>query len=327
MSDTLVVETDKAQHKPGDTVVEMDLDSDPSPREPEHDPQPKTDPAKDAIAQIARAHQERDEAVARASAAEGARIQAIQQQAQQRGAALAAEAEAATAAASSAERAYASAVESGDAAAQARAMRELSSASAKLDRANDMLQHIKSGGDPTSGGGNVTPPSPVPPTGGQYTAKTQAWIDSHSKFDTDHAVRGRMFSEHNRLVREGYLADSPAYFRELNRAYEDATKESAVADKGGFTGAPPSRSGGSSGGGRNVVQIPNMGPVTVVYHSNGRVGVSVDPADRTKPGGFEEGARVCHMKLADYVYDLVKIETEKKQGKFTGLITSEGQKY
>lgn len=243
--------------------------------------------------------------------------------------------ESATSEKSSAAQALRAAREAGDIDAELKAQEQLQNAIWRLNEATRDLEAAK--GDPTSAAGNVTEDGqggrqPIAGDTGVSPA-TQSWIDRHPRFTSDIGYRQVMLKAHADAITDGITVDSPAYFRHLD-------EQAAVLDSGGgggggmdvgklsgsrplqgnqqdFGGAPTTRGGSNSGQGGSRVVNSRLGPITVRDRSDGKRILSVPPGLKAD---FEEGAKVCGMKLADYINDIVE------QGD-TGLIIGEGHDY
>ena len=212
---------------------------------------------------------------------------------------------------------YQAALESGDFAKTAQINTKLNGAINRQQRAQGDLEMLK------AGNGRAIPQNQGQSNNG-ITPATQQWIDSHPEFSAKGHVKDALILYHNQLLRDGLVAESPAYFRALDAEYDRITgnrQEPPMSQNNRqFDGAPPSRGGGTQGG-RTVRTL--LGPVGVTQR-NGQTLISIPESVRAD---FEEGARVTQMSLADYALEQVRAAQEREQGGTGGLITTEGATY
>lgn len=264
------------------------------------------DEAGEALADARRQLQERDAALATANEARTRAERETQRahagRAQDRGAALAASVEAATSAQAQAVARKRSARDSGDLEEEIKADQALAVATYRLEasRAAQTAQQ----GDPTSGAGRMEPQ--------QQQGVSQAaanWIAQHPRFNSDTQYRDAMLAEHNRVVTQGYVADSPAYFRELDRRATELEGRGMNNDR--FDGASPSRGNPSNGGSTTKQTV--FGPVTIYKLAGGKTRIKVD---QNRMEDFKEGAKITGMPLAEYALALTETNsTETGEGR------------
>lgn len=221
--------------------------------------------------------------------------------------------------------AYRTARETGDTEAEMEAQQAIAEATYEQRRAADYLAQYGAAGDQ----GN---PTPEPAQNDGPTPEARAWIDAHPRFRSDAEYRAIALGAHNSAVQEGYLQNSPAYFRFIERTLarvfpEENTEHREQRDNRemtqNFNGAPPSRGGSGGGtGGRTVNTL--FGPVGVVRRSNGSMQITIPPERRDD---WAEAARINNMSMKDYVAEHINIRSEMDAGGNGGLITTEGATY
>lgn len=246
---------------------------------------------------------------------------------QSRAAVAASAVESATSQVAAAEAAYMTALENADLAGQVKAQKDLAAATTRQVNAQTELANVKTVGDPTGQGGQMTEPgATTQPRAGDIDPRAQAWIDQHPRFKNDPGYRDAILASHAAATNDGIQPNSAAYFRELDRT-------AAALDGGGnggdqmdgnggqrrenFSGARSGRGGGNSGGTRTVQTA--LGSVTVGRRSDGTVTLRVDP---NKAEDFKEGASICQMDYGEYVYEQVKIAEEQALGGNAGMNSS-----
>jgi hypothetical protein len=250
--------------------------------------------------------------------------------ARDRAAAVAATVEAAKSEAELAESAFVSARETGDAVAEARALRAMSAADFRLNQATGELAAIQAGGGDQPQANQQPRRQPRGPG-----PAVQEWIARNPRFNTDNAFKQAALAAHAEAVTDGIVAESPAYFRHIeSRLAEQFGQDGQSQERQQrmeeprtpqrreqFSGAPPSRGDGNGASRANTVQTL-LGPVTVNRLANGTIGIQIPQALREN---FEEGARISEMTLAEYAHDQVKVAEERKSGGNGGMIESETQ--
>lgn len=270
----------------------------------------------------ATARRERAERVAAQRRAEDAERRLQESQAgrvEDRAAALRAELDSAKTARDAASAAYRAARESGDMDGEQAAIELLTAANVNIRAGEaDLARH---GAAPRADGG-AAPRAPQQATQ-QFTPETQAWIDAHPQFMTDPAYRAACAGADQLARARGLAVDTPEYFRYVERTIarelngERDTQQENRMDRGN-SGAPPSR-GSSNGPGSRIVQT-DIGQMRVTSGANGKLSIAFPNAHER--GDFEEAARICNMKLADYCHEQVKIDDDRRQGRATGLVTA-----
>lgn len=225
--------------------------------------------------------------------------------------------------------------EAGDLDAELKADDMLASANYRLDKTKDELDQLAGGGEmrmedarPGTGGGQQQHQGMAP--------ESVAWIEAHPRFKTDKGYKQAALTADSQCVIDGIIRNSPAYFRELNKAVADY--EGADGNNGGehvnnrnnggrrpasSEGAPPSRGNGGHGGAPRMVKTP-LGTLTVSRRNDGKLAIQIPPGSRQD---FEEGAKVTGMSLGEYAHEQVKIADEVAAGGNGGLITEEGSIY
>lgn len=275
----------------------------------------------------ATARRERAERVAAQRQADDLRRQLQETQAsrvEDRAAALKAELESAKTARDAASAAYRAARESGDLDSEQAAIELLTAANVNIRQGEaDLARH---GAAPRADGG-AAPQPPAQPSGQKFTPATQAWIDAHPQFLTDPAYRAACAGADQLARARGLDVDTPEYFRYVERTIarelngERDTQQENRMDRGN-SGAPPSR-GSGNGPGSRIVQT-DIGQMRVTSGANGKLSIAFpDARDRAD---FEEAARICGMKLADYCLEHVKIDEDRRRGRPTGLISGDGRR-
>jgi hypothetical protein len=270
----------------------------------------------------ATARRERAERVAAQRRAEDAERRLQESQAgrvEDRAAALRAELDSAKTARDAASAAYRAARESGDMDGEQAAIELLTAANVNIRAGEaDLARH---GAAPRADGG-AAPRAPQQATQ-QFTPETQAWIDAHPQFMTDPAYRAACAGADQLARARGLAVDTPEYFRYVERTIarelngERDTQQENRMDRGN-SGAPPSR-GSSNGPGSRIVQT-DIGQMRVTSGANGKLSIAFPNAHER--GDFEEAARICNMKLADYCHEQVKIDDDRRHGRATGLVTA-----
>ena len=274
----------------------------------------------------ATARRERAERVAAQRRAEDAERRLQESQAgrvEDRAAALRAELDSAKTARDAASAAYRAARETGDIDGEQAAIELLTAANVNIRAGEaDLARH---GVAPRADGG-AAPRAPQQPTQ-QFTPETQAWIDAHPQFMTDPAYRAACAGADQLARARGLAVDTPEYFRYVERTIarelngERDTQQENRMDRGN-SGAPPSR-GSSNGPGSRIVQT-DIGQMRVTSGANGKLSIAFPNAHER--GDFEEAARICNMKLADYCLEQVKIDEDRRRNRPTGLITGDGRR-
>lgn len=270
----------------------------------------------------ATARRERAERVAAQRRAEDAERRLQESQAgrvEDRAAALRAELDSAKTARDAASAAYRAARESGDMDGEQAAIELLTAANVNIRAGEaDLARH---GAAPRADGG-AAPRAPQQATQ-QFTPETQAWIDAHPQFMTDPAYRAACAGADQLARARGLAVDTPEYFRYVERTIarelngERDTQQENRMDRGN-SGAPPSR-GSSNGPGSRIVQT-DIGQMRVTSGANGKLSIAFPNAHER--ADFEEAARICNMRLADYCHEQVKIDDDRRQGRATGLVTA-----
>lgn len=218
----------------------------------------------------------------------------------------------------------------GDVDAELKAGEALASANYRLNKTKDDLESLGTdggqGGGQDDGQGGGGQPVKIAP-------ETQEWIGQHPRFKTDKAYRDAAMAAHGQAVLDGIMANSPAYFRELDKAVKEFEKAERGGDNGGrdmsddtrhgSEGAPPNRGSGGHGGASRTVKT-KLGDLTVSKRADGKLSIFIPPGVRPD---FEEGAKICGMNLGDYAYEQVKITDEIASGATGGLITEEGSRW
>jgi hypothetical protein len=277
---------------------------------------------KDHEATSRRERAERVAAQRRAEEAERLLQEARVGRVEDRAAALRAELESAKTARDAASAAYRAARESGDLDGEQAAIELLTAANVNIRQGEaDLARH---GAAPRADGGAAPQPQAQPPAQ-KFTPATQAWIDAHPQFLTDPTYRQMCVAADALARARGLDADTPEYFRDVERTIArelngDSPQERRM-DRGN-SGAPPSR-GSSNGAGSRIVQT-DIGQMRVTEGTGGKLSIAFPNAHER--ADFEEAARICNMKLADYCHEQVKIDNDRRAGRGTGLITSNGRR-
>jgi hypothetical protein len=270
----------------------------------------------------ATARRERAERVAAQRRAEDAERRLQESQAgrvEDRAAALRAELDAAKTARDAASAAYRAARETGDLDGEQAAIELLTAANVNIRAGEaDLARH---GVAPRADGG-ASPPLAAQPSAQKFTPATQAWIDDHPQFLTDPAYRAACAGADQLARARGLQVDTPEYFRYVERTIARELNGEREAQENrmdrGNSGAPPSR-GSSNGAGSRIVQT-DIGQMRVTSGANGKLSIAFPNAHER--GDFEEAARICNMRLADYCHEQVKIDDDRRQGRATGLVTA-----
>lgn len=165
---------------------------------------------------------------------------------------------AAQAEATSAEQRYAAAFEAGDAAALARASRDMGTATARLERLQEAKADIEDGikqRPKVPPAGSQQPPQRQPPTDAieRFTEKmsqrSAAWIRKNPDCVTDPKKNARMLAAHNLAFADGIEVDSDEYFRRIE---EGVGIKKADPEPSGDGRRPSSAAASGAGAGGNL---------------------------------------------------------------------------
>jgi hypothetical protein len=232
----------------------------------------------------------------------------------------------------------------GDVDGEAKALGDIAAAAALNAHAKQELASLDVA-DPTSPAGKMVDPGTQ--TTQQTTrqaptmdARSQAWVDAHPRFRNDQVYRKAVMDAHNQAINELKIPEfSEAYFAHMDGAAaaiargEDPTSgadnmtdptDPKPAPKRGasFQGARPNGNGASPGA-TKTYKTP-ISDLTVTTRADGTKTIRVPP---TAVAEYKEYAEINGMKYEDYIQGLVGIEEEKGDGRYPGIITTEGGIY
>lgn len=147
--------------------------------------------------------------------------------------------------------------ESGDYAAEARVIRDLSIAGARLDRAEQDKANFDAWKEQQK---NAPVHQPAEAQPAKFTPATQAWIDAHPRFNTDQEYRAVAIHADGIARMRGIAADTPQYFKfvedSLDKHYGTQQTQQRYNTTTPSTSAPVSRDNGGNGGMRpNQVRL------------------------------------------------------------------------
>jgi len=164
--------------------------------------------------------------------------------------------QAAEADANAAEREFIAAAEAGDFAAQARAQRKISGAEARIQRLKEAEGDLKDQAKEKPVQRQETRQQPSHDPVEQFTkgmsAKSAAWIRSHSDCVTDPKKNARMLAAHNLAIADDIPVDSDEYFQRIEAGITPAkVQQQEQPNKVNIRPSAPVAPAGNAGGGMN----------------------------------------------------------------------------